>query len=115
MFDYRGGPNGIAPGATQSVLLNLDPGNYIALCVIPGTDGSPHAAHGMYAALTVTGDDAAVDLGTLDVEGAIALTDYDFAVSEGFDGKGNVLVSDNAAQAHEVAIYKMVKLVQIAG
>ncbi len=39
MVDFYGGPNGVAPGETVSAELNLEPGNYVALCLIPGSDG----------------------------------------------------------------------------
>ena len=45
---------------TESVLLtDLEPGGYIAICMIPvggGETGDPHAAHGMVAELEVTRD-----------------------------------------------------------
>lgn len=107
MIEYRGGPNGVAPGGSESAQLNLDAGDYIALCVIPDAEGVAHVAHGMFAPVTVTGEDAPADLSAVDVEATISLTDYDFTMSDGFDGKGLVLATVNAPQPHEVAVYRI--------
>lgn len=107
MIDYAGGPNGVMPGETGSVEVNLEAGDYVAICVIPGADGLPHAAHGMVAQVTVTGDGVPADLASFEVEGTVVLSDFDFTVSEGFDGQGRVLVTNNAPQAHEIAVTRM--------
>lgn len=46
----------ISPGETAWVDWDLPPGTYTVLCFLPdmASDGSPHAAHGMVAQLTVT-------------------------------------------------------------
>jgi len=107
MIEYRGGPNGVAPGTSESVQMNLDPGDYIALCVIPDAEGVAHVAHGMFAPVTVTGDEAPADLAAIEVEATISLVDYDFTMTDGFDGKGLVLATVNAPQPHEVAVYRI--------
>lgn len=48
-----GGPSA-APGASESVIINLLPGTYVVICVIPDTAGVPHYALGMQAVLEVT-------------------------------------------------------------
>lgn len=55
----HGGSEGILPGAETYVVLNLEPGNYIASCFvpIPGTHFS-HADYGMMKPFVVTGDSA---------------------------------------------------------
>lgn len=107
MIDFYGGPNGVDPGSTISTEMNLVAGNYIALCVIPGADGTPHAAMGMFAPVTVTDGADAADLAQVDVEATIALSEYDFTVTPGFDGQGRVLVTNNGSQAHEVAVVRI--------
>ncbi len=45
------------PGAASTLIADLEPGEYVALCMIPvggGEEGEPHALHGMVAELTVT-------------------------------------------------------------
>ena len=44
---FEGGVSTIPPGETSWVELDLAPGRYIALCVISGPTGQPHALMGM--------------------------------------------------------------------
>lgn len=104
MLDFYGGPNGVNPGETVSVELNLDPGIYVALCLIPGADGKSHAAMGMMAPLTVTDGGDPVDLAAQDIEGTVSLQDGSFVVSPGFDGQGRVLVTNDGTEQHEMLI-----------
>ncbi len=42
------------PGGESAALVDLDPGSYVAICMIPtGGDGPPHAMNGMIADLEV--------------------------------------------------------------
>ena len=97
------GPNGVAPGASQSVLANLTPGQYVALCVIPSHDGVPHAAKGMVAQLTVTGEATTVDIPAP----VITLADYSFSLPAGFAGHGIYQIDNSALQPHEIVFYKV--------
>jgi hypothetical protein len=104
LLDFYGGPNGVNAGETLSVETNLIPGQYVALCLIPAADGSLHASMGMMAPVTVTDSGAAEDLTKLDVEGTISLIDGAFVVSPGFDGTGQVLVTNDGTEMHELVI-----------
>lgn len=42
-----GGPNTVDPGQSQEVILNLSPGQYVAICFFAGQDNVPHYAKGM--------------------------------------------------------------------
>lgn len=104
LVDFYPGPAGVGPGATGIVDVFLPAGEYIALCVIPAADGMPHAAKGMFQLITVTGDAGpAVEAAS---QSTIDLTDYDFVMSDGFTGRGSVLVTNRARQGHELAIYR---------
>lgn len=47
-FTFEGGPAGMAPGSEVHVDLDLRPGSWIALCMIPGEHtGQPHVDMGM--------------------------------------------------------------------
>ncbi len=48
-----GGPMA-GPGGMGTVIANLEPGQYMAICVIPDDQGVPHAALGMVAEFEVT-------------------------------------------------------------
>ncbi|MGC4107129.1 MAG: hypothetical protein QM753_12445 [Thermomicrobiales bacterium] len=41
-------------GGKNTIVMNLEEGNYAVLCLIPGPDGMPHYQMGMIAPLTVT-------------------------------------------------------------
>jgi hypothetical protein len=43
----------LSPGLTGWTELTLDPGTYVALCFVPGADGTPHVAMGMVQVFTV--------------------------------------------------------------
>lgn len=45
-----------APGASSAMVLDLEPGEYVAICMVPvggAEEGPPHAQHGMVAELSV--------------------------------------------------------------
>lgn len=53
-FAYAGGITGLAPGSSAWLKLDLQAGNYAALCFIPDpATGKPHVMLGMITALTV--------------------------------------------------------------
>jgi hypothetical protein len=44
----------MAPGQVNYITLDVQPGEYAELCVVPDAkDGKPHVAHGMVAQITV--------------------------------------------------------------
>lgn len=52
-LDAAGGVAAIAPGGTATVPVDLKPGSYVAICLVRGPDGQPHALHGMVQVFTV--------------------------------------------------------------
>ena len=48
-----GGVAALSPGQTAIVPTDLKPGNYLAICLVHGADGKPHALHGMLQPFTV--------------------------------------------------------------
>ena len=55
-----GGVNSVMPGEEATVMLELDPGEYVLICGIPDQQGRPHVVRGMAKALTVTERDGVV-------------------------------------------------------
>ena len=49
-----GGMQGLLPGASQRLQLDLDPGRYVVICEVPSPDGTPHHAKGMIEEVTIT-------------------------------------------------------------
>jgi plastocyanin len=106
IITFVGGPTGVQPGATGTITANLAPGNYIALCFVPGPDGVPHFAKGMVGAFTVTGSAAGGPLPA----GSASLTLQDFSFV-GLDsvasGPQVVTVTNKGPQAHEATVVKL--------
>ncbi|MGH7604979.1 MAG: hypothetical protein ACRENK_13415 [Gemmatimonadaceae bacterium] len=103
-----GGPNGVDPSATSlSTTVDLAPGRYAALCVIPGPDQVPHVMKGMIKDLFVRPsarkgtEDAKPDL-------TISLTDYAFQPSQPITRGHHVIVVKNVgAQLHELELTEL--------
>jgi uncharacterized cupredoxin-like copper-binding protein len=94
---FAGGPNGVPGGATNSALVELTAGDYVAYCFIP-----EHAQQGMIEPFTVTGDP--VGAPTVEAGSTIGLENFAFDVPDDFDGQGTVEVVNNGDQAHEMTI-----------
>jgi len=53
-FTAAGGIGVVSPGVPGWASLHLEPGNYVAVCFVPGPDGAPHALKGMVTPFTVS-------------------------------------------------------------
>jgi plastocyanin len=102
-----GGPNPPAHGQQSNATLDLKPGSYALLCVIPTAAGELHVAKGMVKPLTVvpaSGPPAA--LPPADV--VMVLNDYSFmSTPEITSGRHTIRFENQAAQPHEVVIAKL--------
>jgi hypothetical protein len=101
-----GGPQMGAPGALADGTVNLEAGNYVIVCHIPSADGVPHAAKGMYKALTVTPTKTPAAEPKADV--TMTLRDYDFAFSTPLAaGRHTLRIVNAAEQFHEALIVRL--------
>jgi len=104
---FVGGPNGIVPGATTSATAVLTPGNYVAICLIPGTDGVSHAAKGMVTAFEVTpatAPEAVLPTAT----DTVVMKDYGFTTLRPMAGGSHtILVQNSGPQEHELVLLKL--------
>lgn len=103
-----GGPNAAGPTQEISTVLRLEPGNYVALCVIPSPDGKPHFAKGMQRGFVV-----ASGMGRQPAEPVadvtLTLTDYAFTFSKPITpGKHTIKIVNAAAQPHEAVLMELV-------
>lgn len=99
-----GGPASINSGQQTSVIANLEPGNYLVVCAIPGADGMPHYAMGMFAPLEVT---AAAKTGAAPVADAtVKLVDFGFGAMPMDVTAGPHVweIANVGSQLHEMAI-----------
>lgn len=100
---YAGGPNSTAPGAEDSVTVDLAAGNYALICFIPSSDGESHFQKGMVGSLTVGPAEgpAAAPPAT---DGTIHMADYTYTVPDDFTGQGTYEVVNDGPQVHELTI-----------
>lgn len=103
---FVGGPNTPNPHAESSLMVDVQPGNYAMICLIPVPDGVPHFAKGMIRALKVTapaGAPAAEP--TADV--TVTLADYAFDVKGALTpGKHTFKIVNSGPQQHELVFVK---------
>ncbi len=103
-----GGPNVTSvPGAQTEATVQLEPGNYTAMCFVPGPDNVPHVMKGMMKSFTVKPSaTAAAPLPAADV--TIHLADYSFNIAPALTAGHHVIrVENDAAQDHEMVIVKL--------
>lgn len=101
-----GGPNPATPGGSVEATLDLAPGQYTVICVIPSADGKPHVTKGMMRGLVVTAGNSTAALPTPDV--TMTLSDYDFQLSTPLTAGRRVIRVENAAeQPHELVFVKL--------
>jgi hypothetical protein len=100
-----GGPNAVDPGGRSlPATVELRPGTYAALCVIPGPDGVPHAMKGMAQQFTVRGS-SAQPASLAATRDTITLTDYAFELPRDLEaGTHMVTVRNTGTQSHELVI-----------
>jgi uncharacterized cupredoxin-like copper-binding protein len=103
---FVGGPNNVAAGKSVTTTVKLEPGLYAVACFIPGADGKPHAAKGMIGEFQVAPSDASINTPPKTVA-TIILGDFSFTLPDGFTGKGEVDVSNQGTEVHELALFKI--------
>jgi hypothetical protein len=100
-----GGPNAPVAGGEANATLTLEPGEYVAFCVIPTPQGAPHIMMGMIKGFTVApvAKRYAAPLPKADL--TITLKDYDFVMSAPLTrGRHVIAVTNAGTQPHELVI-----------
>jgi hypothetical protein len=102
-----GGAPSISAGQTASTILNIEPGNYAVVCVIPDESGKPHYLMGMINSLTVT--EAASQLSAPQSDQSIDLTEFKFMNLPDTVSAGSHTweVKDTGQQLHEFVVYQI--------
>ncbi len=102
-----GGPGSINPGRQTSVILDLQPGRYVVICMIPDAAGMPHYKMGMLAPLTVTGATRAGTPPT--AQTTVDLLDFSFIdLPDKFPaGRHLWKVIDTSDQLHEMILNRL--------
>jgi hypothetical protein len=102
---FMGGPNAADVGMGE-VIVDLAPGNYVTLCLVPSPDGTPHFAKGMVRTLTVV--EPQTETAAPESDLTITLSDYAFTASSPLTpGRHVIRVENTAAQPHELLIVKL--------
>jgi hypothetical protein len=104
---FLGGPNAVVGPMVSDVTLDLAPGNYAVLCVIPSpNDGKPHVMKGMSKAFTVVPSDVVRAAPVEDL--TLTLSDYAFTWSAPVTpGRHVVKVVNTATQDHELILAQL--------
>ena len=105
-MSFVGGPNAPVPGGQAQATVDLAPGSYAIVCLIPSSDGVLHVAKGMVKPLTVT--PAASQARAAAPDARITLRDYSYEISpEIAAGKRTIRVDNAAAQPHELILVRL--------
>ena len=103
---HVGGPNAILPGARATSTLQLTPGRYALVCLIPDQHGVLHGARGMVKNVTVVPADMRPQAPRSTL--IIRQRDFGFTVSHRVKpGRHTVEVHNDGTQAHEVVLVKL--------
>lgn len=104
---FMGGPNVPAPtGGQARNIVDLSPGNYAVICLVPGPDGKPHMMNGMVRALTVTEASEPGKMPAHDL--TLTLTNYKFTLSEPLTAGEHVIrIVNNGDQVHEAVMFRL--------
>jgi hypothetical protein len=108
MVTLTGGVNSIPAGASQVAYDNLQPGNYVMLCLLEAEDGMPHFAKGMIKFFNVTPGDSS-DASPPKASGTVVMADFNFLgdVTK-LDAKKTTLeVKNGGPQPHELTVIKL--------
>jgi hypothetical protein len=104
---FVGGPNTPMPkGGQDEDVVDLSPGNYAVICVIPDADGKPHMMKGMVKALTVT--PSAETRAMPDSDLTLTLSNYAFVFSTSpTAGQHAVRIVNRGTQPHEAVMFRL--------
>jgi hypothetical protein len=101
-----GGPNAPDPGGTTAAVVNLEPGSYALIDVIPDAEGVPHMAKGMVSTLTVTDEESGMEEPAADI--TIELNDYSFTLTGSLTaGDHAIRIKNLGTQVHEAVLVRL--------
>jgi uncharacterized cupredoxin-like copper-binding protein len=109
LVSFKGGTGALDPGSnTESVSVNLQPGDYVVLCFLTGADGIPHFAKGMIKPLTVTAGTTPTSATKPNAPVTITLKDFAFDSPDTLPSGSNAwAITNNGPQPHELQVAKL--------
>jgi hemerythrin-like domain-containing protein/uncharacterized cupredoxin-like copper-binding protein len=104
LLRWQTGVNAVEPGEQGSVVGDLEPGQYLMVCFVPGHDGQSHIDKKMIVPVEVVpgGDEVAEPT----AEGEVVLEDYAITMPKGFDGNGTFAVRNAGPADHELILMR---------
>ncbi|MEP6591126.1 MAG: hypothetical protein ABJC19_08075 [Gemmatimonadota bacterium] len=94
------------PQQGSVVTLDLTPGNYAWICMVPGPDGAPHVMKGMIKGFVVTPNKAPAPMPAAEI--TASMKDYGWDFSKPLTaGKHTVKFITAPGQPHELVIWKL--------
>ena len=104
LLRWQTGVNGVEPGEKGTVVGDLQPGQYLMICFVPGHDGVSHIDKKMIVPVEVVpgGEPVAEPA----AEGEIVLEDYAIDIPGGFDGSGTFAVRNSGPADHELILMR---------
>ncbi|HEX6419009.1 MAG TPA: hypothetical protein VFZ77_10955 [Acidimicrobiales bacterium] len=104
---FEGGIGLVAPGerSRADAVVDLEPGSYALLCLVPGPGGAAHVADGMLQPFEVAG--GGDDGDRPDVDAAVELVDYAVEMPGSVSGDALLEVANRAAEPHELIMVRL--------
>ena len=100
-----GGPNASIGPFEATATIDLDEGNYVAVCSIPDANGVPHMAEGMIKAITVSGQG---EIAEPSADLIVDLDDFAFIHDQPYvAGQHTVEVTNQGTEEHEMVLIKL--------
>lgn len=105
LVTFKGGPAITAPTGSTSVYVDLEPGSYAFICLLPDSEGTPHAALGMLKPFEVTADaTSTMTAPATDVE--VTAVDYGLQI-DGEVSAGVWELTNTGAEPHEINLVQL--------
>lgn len=102
-----GGVNPPPIGGSATATVDLQPGQYMMVCLIPIPGGVPHIARGMARPLTVTPSSGAAAVAPV-ADDTIRMTDYAYDIAHPLTaGDHQILVENVGPQPHELVLARL--------
>lgn len=106
-----GGVAALLSGDTSSVTQVLEPGNYVLVCGVPDSSGTPHMLKGMVRALTIVPSPTGlrtVAVKSMPHDETVSLTEFAFTPTPTFTaGRHTMLISNDGTMPHSMALLRL--------
>ena len=104
---FAGGVGQVAPGDSGTIVADVAEGNYVVLCFVPDTDGAPHFAKGMMAALSTEGEASAAHIPDATI--TLNAVDYGYEAPASIKAGEDIVIelTNNGTELHEVNLVQL--------